>query len=120
VLLQWTSGPDLNAFRGSLDELLTLTGGNVAFLDDPNAAALAWRMDALQKGLDNVAGGPVAGETMWLVQAVKALQSAVAGLSIPAPAPVDPATLKAVLLDPGVLAAIAKAVNDDIARRMAA
>jgi hypothetical protein len=71
VLLQWTSGPDLNAYRGSLDELLTLTGGTVAFLDDPNAAALAWRMDALQKGLDNVAGGPVEGETMWLVQAVK-------------------------------------------------
>ncbi|HEY3008053.1 MAG TPA: DUF1906 domain-containing protein [Micromonosporaceae bacterium] len=34
-------------------------------------------------------------------------------------APVDPAALKAVLLDPEVLAAIAKAVNDNVAHRMA-
>lgn len=35
------------------------------------------------------------------------------------PAPVDPDALKAVLMDPEVLAAIAKAVNDDEARRQA-
>lgn len=35
------------------------------------------------------------------------------------PAPVDPAALKAVLLDPEVLAALAKAVNDDAHRRTA-
>lgn len=34
--------------------------------------------------------------------------------------PVDPAAVKAVLLDPQVLAAIATAVNDDSARRQAA
>jgi hypothetical protein len=44
----------------------------------------------------------------------------VSKLSIPAPAPVDPAALKAVLLDPQVLAAIAKAVLDEESRRLAA
>jgi len=41
------------------------------------------------------------------------------GLTVPRPAPVDPAALKAALLDPEVLAAIAKAVNDDAHQRLA-
>lgn len=41
-------------------------------------------------------------------------------LKVPAPAPVDPAALKAVLLDPEVLAAIAKAVADEDHKRSAA
>jgi len=40
-------------------------------------------------------------------------------LTVPQPAPVDPAAIKAALLDPEVLAAIAKAVNDDAHRRSA-
>jgi hypothetical protein len=40
-------------------------------------------------------------------------------LTVPQPAPVDPAAIKAALLDPEVLAAIAKAVNDDAHRRLA-
>lgn len=55
-------------------------------------------------------------------KAFKTLQADVAALKArPAvqSAPVDPATLKAVLLDPEVLAAVAKAVNEDSARRMA-
>jgi hypothetical protein len=47
------------------------------------------------------------------------LRDGVANLAIPAPAPVDPASLKAVLLEPEVLAALAKAVNDDAAQRFA-
>lgn len=47
-------------------------------------------------------------------QALEALDA----LSVPQPVPVDPATIKAALLDPEVLAAIAKAVNDDNAERM--
>lgn len=40
-------------------------------------------------------------------------------LTVPQPAPVDPAAIKAVLLDPEVLAAIAAAVNNDAAGRLA-
>jgi hypothetical protein len=54
------------------------------------------------------------------VAAIAALDAKVSKLSIPAPAPVDPAALKAVLLDPQVLAAIAKAVLDEESRRLAA
>ena len=37
-------------------------GADMPFLDDPDAAAVAWRVDALTKGLDTVAGGPTKGE----------------------------------------------------------
>lgn len=57
-------------------------------------------------------GKPV-GPEPWIVAQVKGLRADVAKLS--APAPVDAAKLKAVLLDPQVLAAIAKAVTDEIA-----
>ncbi len=52
-------------------------------------------------------------------KAVEALGAKVDGLVVPSPAPVDAAVLKAALLDPEVLAAIAKAVNDDDHRRSA-
>lgn len=113
VLLQFTSTPyDTNAYRGSLDELLTLTGGHpMAFLDDPDAAALSWRMDALHRGTDTVQGGPTAGEPMWLVQAVKDLQ---AHVGQPVPVEVDADAVAAALIaNKDFMAAIAKSVNDD-------
>lgn len=48
---------------------------------------------------------------------LKRIESKIDGLSVPAPAPVDPAALKAVLLSPDVLAAIGEAVADEHARR---
>lgn len=86
AILQYTSSAtiaglstcDANAFRGSLDDFRAMIGGQpMAFLDDENAAALAWRMDALESGAEQVRGGPQAGESMWLVQAVKALSKGV-------------------------------------------
>ena len=62
----------------------------MAFLDDSNAAALAYRVDALSAGSDTVQGGPYGphngqqGEPMWLVQAVKNIQTKVAALAAPA------------------------------------
>lgn len=94
ALLQWNGGPDLNAFRGSVDQLLTLTEGDpVAFMDDPNAAALAYRVDALRAGAKNVQAGPYGpqtvngvttpGETVWLVAAVEDIQAKLAALATP-------------------------------------
>lgn len=42
--------------------------GDMAFLDDNDAAALAWRVDGLTAGVDKVRGGPYAGEGIWPVQ----------------------------------------------------
>lgn len=42
----------------------------------------AWRLDALTYGLDTVRGGPLAGEPMWIVQAIKALQASVANAGV--------------------------------------
>lgn len=129
AILQWTSSAtiaglttcDLNAFRGSVADFATMIGGMtvVDFSQDTMGQYLAWRLDAVQRGDVIVRAGPGAGETMWLVQAIKDLQDKVAALSIPAPAPVDPAALTAALLDPVFLAAAAKAVNDDAASRLA-
>jgi hypothetical protein len=134
VLLQWTSGPDLNAYRGSLDELLALTSGGAMGVLQPddinnvaaavkgggagptNGDVLAW----IGQGADSRNGNaPVLGLPQISTK-LDEIAAAVAGLTIPAPAPVDPAALKAVLLDPEVLAAIAKAVNDDVSKRMQA
>jgi hypothetical protein len=38
--------------------------------------SVAWRFDAAVKGLDKVAGGPSAGEDVWLVKALKELKAA--------------------------------------------
>lgn len=53
-------------------------GDDMAFPDDPTAMALAFRMDALMAGADNVRGGPYVGEQMWTVRAIKELQAAAA------------------------------------------
>lgn len=80
AILQYTSSAtiaglstcDKNAFRGSLADFAAMIGGRqMGYLDDPNAAAEAWRVDALHQGTDTVQGGPTAGEPMWLVAEVK-------------------------------------------------
>ena len=48
-----------------------LLGASMA--DSELVQALAWRMDAIAYGLDEVRGGPTKGEKMWLVTAVKAV-----------------------------------------------
>jgi len=84
--------------------------------------------DNLTAGKD--AGGATYPARDWLIGAnwratdawlnTEAIKAKLAELTAPAPAPVDPAALRAALLDPQVLAAIAKAVNDDAHRRSAA
>jgi hypothetical protein len=79
---------------------------------------MSWRIEALSLGFDTMRGGPEKGVDNWAVQTLKAIQSKLTDLTIPAPAPVDPAAIRDVLLDPEVLAALAKAVNDDHYARM--
>lgn len=55
-------------------------GGSVGFIDDTNAAALAFRVDALASGASNVRGGPTTGENMWTVQAIKGIGTKVDAL----------------------------------------
>jgi hypothetical protein len=56
--------------------LSVMLGGDMA-LEETNASyqALIWRMDALTYGRDKVLSGPMAGETMWAVVALKMLIS---------------------------------------------
>lgn len=97
-------------------------GADMAVDDD------IWRLvhDGLRPGSNQTVGGvPIA----WLPKQFFELDTAVAKLSADVavlkdrpsgpPATVDPAALKAVLLDPDVLAAIAKAVADEEHRRSA-
>jgi hypothetical protein len=94
--------------------LSTLEEDDVA-LSDKDAQALIWRVEAILNNRLAVAGGPTKGE----INQVAAALEEVANKPPVQSAPVDPAALKAVLLDPEVMAAVAKAVNDDSARRMA-
>jgi hypothetical protein len=56
------------------------SGGTMGFLADNDAAALAWRVDALHAGTPTVRGGPYKGEPMALIQMVNALLGDVAEL----------------------------------------
>lgn len=51
------------------------------------------------------------------LQRMKRIEQKLDNLIVPAPAPIDPDAIKAVLLDPEVLAAIGEAVADEHARR---
>jgi hypothetical protein len=93
AILQYTSSAtiaglttcDKNAFRGSLDDFRMMIGGKtmVDFSQDTMGQILAWRGDALQGGLDTVRGGPAKGEPIWLVTAVKDVQTKVDALMTP-------------------------------------
>lgn len=89
-------------------------GGIMA--DSIDVQVANYRLDAQAYGSETVRGGPKKGEPMWVVAALNKLLNrpqVVAG-------PVDAAALKAVMKDPEVLAAVAKAVNDEYdARRRA-
>lgn len=58
---------DANAVKLSEQQLIEKCGGvEVAFLDDVNAAALAWRVEALTHGRATVIDGPTKGEKITL------------------------------------------------------
>lgn len=48
----------------------------MGFTDDVDAAAMAWRIDAFRKLLENVDGGPVEGEEVKLATVLYAIQAA--------------------------------------------
>lgn len=109
---------DANAFRGTLAELIaTLRGeGDDMALSDADAKALIYRVNAIIDMADtNPFGDNLKPEPNLLAAAIKVLADDVAELKArPAvqAAPVDPAAVKAVLLDPEVVAAYAKAAAD--------
>lgn len=118
-----TSATDVNAYRGTLDQLISLlTGADMSVMADRDAAIGLWRIEALARGTATVNGGPTQDEPMGLMATVLDMATRVKALEArpPAQVTVDATALKAVLTDPAVLAAIAKAVNDDSARRQAA
>ena len=96
--------------------------GDDMFADDPDAQYEIWRVMSMAylgdgQGGDKIPDGPEKGVVLPFVKAFKTLHADVAELKARPPvesAPVDPAALKAVILDPQVLAAIAKAVTDEI------
>lgn len=96
-----------------------LTGDDMDTVLDHNTA---WRLQEMLAGKEiivvppdkNVGAAGFTEPNRPQIQ-LNRLEAKVAALSVPQPAPVDPDTLKAVLLDPQVLAAIAKAVTDEIA-----
>lgn len=81
------------------------------------------RIEALVKGWEVVKGTSVApqgkGDEVWPVKALKKLQVDVTELVDRKPVAADVAAFKAALMDPEVLGALAKAINDDAAARMA-
>lgn len=80
-------------------------------------AWLAWRGDALAKGLDEVAGGPGKKEEMWTVVTLKDL---LAKAAAPVPVTVDAATVAdALAADPALADRIAEAVAAKLAARLA-
>jgi GH25 family lysozyme M1 (1,4-beta-N-acetylmuramidase) len=118
---------DLNVTRMTREQLLALTGDEDDMLTKDEWATVA-KYDALRNGYSDAATNPtialntfvfnVARDTAAALKAVARLELKVDAL--PERPPVDPAALKAALLDPAVLAAIATAVNDDAHRRSAA
>jgi hypothetical protein len=87
-------------------------GGIMA--DSKDVQAANWRLDAMAAGSDKARGGPAAGESIWIVTKIKELLARPAVVA----GPVDEAALKLVLTDPEVLAAYAKATNDEYDRRI--
>lgn len=107
---------DLNRAMQSDFGQWTVGGSDVALRDDPDGKWLFPRVESL-KTMKPIAEGPEKGQEMGIVVQVKQIAADVAALNARPPvqsAPVDAATLKAVLLDPAVLAAIAKAVTNEI------
>lgn len=114
---------DANAFRGTLSQLTAvLNGVDMTPDQDQSLDDTRYKVEALFFNRPEIIGGAYTGADNELYKVFSGLVADVAVLkSRPPvqPAPVDPAALKAVLLDPQVLAAIAKAVNDDSHRRSA-
>lgn len=129
---------DANAFRGTVDQLKAMIKGDDDMTPEQerllrNAETYAWKESAgedpitgildnsgnpIRPGMPNM---PMRTAKAALVAAEKAL-AAVNELAARPPvvaAPLDPAVLKAVLLDPEVLAGIAEAVADEDHRRSA-
>jgi hypothetical protein len=117
---------DLNVYRGSREQLLALTHsggvpiGDDDVLSDPQNNALAedWAMAiALRDGVSAPAAGNHPGGTTWAVTVLNEIKAAV---SKPAPVTVDADAVAAALAgNTAFLAALAKAVNDDLHARTA-
>lgn len=123
---QYRNGVSLAGAVLDLDRALTSDFGqwtigdeDVASREEINADQYLYEIVREQDEIKYITGPD--GRQMRLpnlpLQRLKRLEEKLDKLTIPAPAPVDPAALKAALLDPEVLAAIATAVNDDDHRR---
>lgn len=68
---------DANAFRGSEEDFRAMIGGEtMALMDDAYFAAVAWRLDALAAGLENVQDGPQKGEAFQANRSLHRIEAA--------------------------------------------
>lgn len=102
IVLRWSRGVDTRTDGASIEPV-------------------KWRVrdEAWQKKTD-AALAELKGLLTAQSEQILLLTQIIQGLSVPAPAPVDPDALKPVLLDPAVLAAFANSVQDEGHRRSAA
>lgn len=137
AVLQFTSSAriaghqplDANAFNGTRAQLAALLQGGeekdmFEQADRDDLRAIAWRLDAALNMEDKVADHPsvpegVRGQELELVARIKALESAVENLGTGGVDLDEVATKLAERLEPQLGPAIAKRVNDEIARRQA-
>ena len=111
---------DISAYRGTLAELTALlTGGDdMLTTAQDNALAEIWAaVKGLRDGADAPATSTHPAGPVWLVTRVEAIEAAVAAVVAPQ---VDASAVAAALAgNAAFLAALATAVNDDAARRLA-
>lgn len=104
-------GPPIIAQKPAiLTRAITLAAGEDMSVDDARTALAQMADEAAQRSTPT---GRAFANDLYAI-----LRAGIPEGPPPAPAPVDPAALKAVLLDPEVLAAIAAAVNADAAHRL--
>lgn len=112
---------DISAYRGTLAELTALLiggGDDMLTTAQDNALAEIWAaVKGMRDGTDTPATSTHPAGPVWLVQRVEAIVAGLAAVTAPQ---VDAAAVAAALAgDAGFLAALAKAVNDDAAARLA-
>lgn len=108
------TGGDVSDAYNLLDSLTrTQTGGST--YTPPGADGERYHSVSNSKAIELLQRAQI--DARWGADGTDAIKLLLADLVVPTPAPIDPAALKAVLLDPEVLAAIAVAVADEDHRR---
>lgn len=124
-----SAGSDINAFRGTVAQLISLLQGKVdtLALPDSYALALAWRVEAIINGRDKVLDGPSKGEVNKLAGQMNKFSTDLATLTAKVDAgepatlsDADRAAISAAILAGLDMTALAAAVADTVMARITA